>query len=80
MTTDRHIVELLQALKGHDSDSTLMIAEVKSISPFSIVTCDVTISDNIYMNDQTEFKSGDTVVILQNGISFYILERVVKAS
>lgn len=78
MTTDRHIVELLEMLRGQNKDQSILIGTLISINPFKIRMYDLTVTQHIYANDETNYKAGDTVVIFRNGISFYILERVVK--
>lgn len=80
MSTDRHIVEFLEALKRHRNNQSILVATVKNVSPFSLSMYDVTITDHIYINDDTKFKTGDTVVVFQSGISFYVIERVVKVA
>lgn len=80
MATDRNIVEMINLIRGKQSDNQILIATVNSTSPLSLKLYDLVVSKNIYSDHELKLNKGDTVVIYRDGISFYILERVVKKS
>ena len=109
---EKNIVKMVEAIRagGGNSDSSLMLAQVSSVSPLTIKTSNSVITKNIYINPayiiQTPdalfvsppdpdlsylfnflrqyhksymLNTGDTVILVQFGVSFYIAEKVVKA-
>lgn len=84
---DRWAVEMVDALRSGGGGRGWMFAQIKSVAPLTILAYDQVISRGLYINPDLlvwtggggyVLKAGDTVVVLQVGAEFYILERVVK--
>lgn len=87
MATDTKIVEMLEALKKLLSiKDNYIIAEVCSVNPLKIKINDLVIEQHIYADPiyiqsslpDMKFSVGDNVIVFQDDVSFYIIERVKK--
>lgn len=76
---DRWAVEMVEALRGQTGDnrSGLMFARINTAQPITLWVNDQVISKNLSINASLSVRSGDEVLVLQSGIAFYILLKVV---
>lgn len=78
--SERWAVQIVDALRGQAGgaeQSGLMFAKVKATQPITLKANDQDITKNLHINASLSLKAGDEVLVLQSGIAFYILLKVV---
>ncbi len=59
-----------------NGEGALFLAKVTSVSPIEIEINGQVISMQIYRNE-VSFSSGDTLIVMKMGTSFYVIKKVV---
>ena len=78
--SERWAVQIVDALRGAadgTAQSGLMFAKVNTAQPITLKANDQVISKNLHINASLSLKVGDEVLVLQSGLAFYILLKVV---
>lgn len=71
------IVDALRGKAGGAEQSGLTFVKVNTAQPITLKANDQVISKNLHINASLSLKAGDEVLVLQSGIAFYILLKVV---
>lgn len=77
---ERWAVEIVEALRGQaggTGQAGLMLAKVNTAQPITLLANDQEISKHLHINASLTVRAGDEVLVLQSGVAFYILLKVV---
>lgn len=71
--------QLLSLLQQPQTDTGILFALVRGLSPLAIEINSQTISKFVYLTEHTNgLKLGDLVIVLKNNHEFYVLGKVIK--